>query len=241
MTRLALIPARGGSKGIPGKNLAAVGGRSLLARAVECALATNLFHTVLVSTDDEAIAAEGRRAGAQVPFLRPADLAGDAAPVIAAIRHAVATLEAAGGPPFDLVALLEPTSPLRTPDLVRQTIAIAETEGFDAALTVSTVPTRFHPLKQFRPDARGCLVHHSEEGSHIVARQQLRETFVRNGLCYATRRSALDAGHGVLGRATGYLVVPGPIVNIDDPEDLELARRLVESPAHLPLEKGTPS
>lgn len=230
MTRLALIPARGGSKGIPGKNLAHVGGMSLLARAIRCALDAGIFDAVVVSTDDAAIAEEASRAGASVPFMRPAPLATDAAPVIETVTDALERLEAGGAARFDLVALLEPTSPLRTPAIVRDVVALAERDPYDAALSVSAVPARFHPRKQFRAEAGGRLVHVTEDGPGLIARQQLTPTFVRNGMCYATRRAALDRGTGVLGTVTAYVLVDGPIVNIDDPEDLELARRLIEGP-----------
>lgn len=230
MTRLALIPARGGSKGIPGKNLARVGGMSLLGRAIRCAMDAGIFDAVVVSTDDAAIAEEASRAGASVPFMRPAPLATDTAPVIETVTDALARLEASGAVRFDLVALLEPTSPLRTAAIVRDVVAIAERDPYDAALSVSVVPARFHPRKQFREEADGRLVHVTDDGPALITRQQLTPTFVRNGMCYATRRGALDRGTGVLGNVTGYVLVDGPIVNIDDPDDLELARRLIHAP-----------
>lgn len=225
-SRLAIIPARGGSKGLPGKNLAEIAGESLLARAVRCARASGLFNTILVSTDDSRIAEEGRRAGAIVPFLRPAELAGDSAAVIDAVRDALRRLREDPGQSFDLVALLEPTSPLRTPDIVRAVVLAAESPGADAALTVSPVPTRFHVLKQFvTPDG---LVQFAVEGARgVVNRQELGPTFIRNGLGYAVRTSAIDAGFDMLGQSARALVVDGPYANIDDPADLLEARRLI--------------
>jgi CMP-N-acetylneuraminic acid synthetase len=226
--RIAIVPARGGSKGLPGKNLTAVGGKSLVARAVGTALDSGLFAYVLVSTDDPAVAAEGRRAGASTPFLRPAPLAGDRAAIVDAVRDALQRLAATGEPPFELVVLLEPTSPLRTAEIVRRTVAAAESEGADAAFTVSPVPTRFHAMKQFHI-GKGTIARYARpEGAGIVNRQELEPSFVRNGLCYAVRASALAAGLGMLGRSPRAVVVEGPIVNIDDAEDLALARRLIE-------------
>jgi len=229
--RIAIIPARGGSKGLAGKNLALVGGKTLVARAVEAAVASGLFAYVLVSTDDPAIAAEGRRAGGATPFLRSAALASDRAAVADAVRDALARLGAAGEAPFELVALLEPTSPMRNPEILRQTVAAAETEGADAAFTVSPVPTRFHAMKQFHIGKASFAHYVHPEGGKIVNRQELEPSFVRNGLCYAVRTSALAAGLGILGRAPRAVVVEGPIVNIDDAEDLALARRLIEGAA----------
>lgn len=224
--RLAIVPARGGSKGVPGKNLAEIGGESLLARAIGCARDTGLFDTILVSTDDPAIAAEGRRAGAMAPFLRPAALAGDKAAVVDAVRDVLDRL-AADGARFDLVALIEPTSPCRTPEIVRAVVAAAEGEGADAALSVSPVPTHFHALKQFVLGEDGAARFAAEGADRIVNRQELRPTFIRNGMAYAVRVAALEAGHGILGRRPHAVVVDGAFANIDSPEDLEAARRLV--------------
>jgi CMP-N-acetylneuraminic acid synthetase len=228
MRRLALIPARGGSKGLPGKNLAIVGGMTLLARAVRCASDAGIFDKVVVSTDDTAIAEEGTNAGATVPFLRPKQLASDESPVLAAITHALKQLETADPHQFDLVALLEPTSPMRTPEIVRRVVSAAEQPGVDAAFTVSLVPTRYHPLKQFKSDSDGHAHHYLEAGARIVNRQELSETYIRNGMCYAVRRTALDSGYGVLGSAAAMIIVAEPVVNIDDADDLELARHLIQ-------------
>lgn len=224
LKRLAIIPARGGSKGLPGKNLALVAGETLLARAVRCAREAGIFDTILVSTEDQATADAGRKAGAAVPFLRSPQLASDSAAVIDAVREVLARLETR----FDTVALLEPTSPLRTPEIVRQTMAAAESEGADAALTVSPAPARYHPLKHFRIAADGKVRFAVEEGAKVVNRQELEPTFLRNGMCYAVRVGAIEAGHNILGSALRAVVVDGPAVNIDDAADLAEARRLLE-------------
>lgn len=226
--RIAIIPARGGSKGLPGKNLAVVGGKTLVARAVETAVASGLFAYVLISTDDAAIAGEGRRAGASTPFLRPAALATDKAAVVDAVKDALQRLASAGEAPFELIVLLEPTSPMRNAEILQRTVAAAESEGADAAFTVSPVPTRFHALKQFTIGKANVACHAHPEAGSIVNRQELEPSFVRNGLCYAVRATALAAGLGFLGRSPRAVVVEGPIVNIDDAEDLALARRLIE-------------
>lgn len=229
MNRLALIPARGGSKGLPGKNLAIVGGSTLLARAVQCAMDAGIFDAIFVSTDDPDIAEAALKAGALAPFLRPPELATDTSPVLKTILHVLNQLEFGGMARFDLVALLEPTSPRRTPELVRKVVAAAEAPGADAALTVSLVPQRFHPRKQFVLDAEGRAQYYLSEGVEVTCRQELNPTYIRNGMCYATRREALDAGFGVLGSSSATVIMPGPVVNIDDAEDLELAQRLFDT------------
>ena len=225
---LAIIPARSGSKGIPGKNLNEIGGKTLVARAVETARATGLFARIVLSTDDPAIAAEGQRAGADVPYLRPAELASDTANILDVVRQLLAAIRSAGEPFYDVVALLEPTSPARTPDIVVETVMAACSEGADAALTVSEVPLRYHSRKQLERDASGFAVHVHQEGASIINRQQLSASFIRNGMCYAVRTSALAAGHGMIGSRARLIPVAGPVINIDDQSDLDLARQVLD-------------
>ena len=228
MRRIALIPARGNSKGLPGKNLALISGETLVARAVRCGREAGIFDTIVATTDSEEIAAEARAAGAEVPFLRPPGLAEDQSAVIDAVRHALDTLAAAGIGRFDTVALLEPTSPLRTPAIVRRTVEAAESEDADAALTVSPAPRRFHPLKQLAvgPDrvARAAVA----AGAHIVNRQELETTYVRNGMCYAARTAVLATSFNMLGSRAKAVITEGPVVNIDDADDLAMARAILE-------------
>lgn len=224
---LAIVPARGGSKGLPGKNLMRVGGQTLLARSVSCAKAAGIFARIVVSTDDPAIAEEGRRAGAEVPFLRPAGLASDTANVRDAVVHLLGELRATRENAFHIAVLLEPTSPARTPEIVRQTVAACAAEGSDAAFTVSEVPLRYHPLKQFRRNDQGFAAFAHPDGATVVNRQQLRPTFIRNGMCYAVRTSALDKGLGLTGSAARLILVSGPVINIDDQADLDLARQML--------------
>lgn len=224
---LAVIPARGGSKGLPGKNLKEIGGKTLVARAVEAARATDLFAKIVLSTDDPEIAAEGRRAGADVPCLRPAELASDTANILDVVRQLLDTIRSAGEPFYDVVALVEPTSPARTPGIVVETVMAACSEGADAALTVSEVPHRYHSRKQLERDASGFAVHVHQEGASIINRQQLSASFIRNGMCYAVRTSALATGHGMIGSRARLLLVAGPVINIDDQSDLDLARQVL--------------
>lgn len=225
---LAIIPARGGSKGLRGKNLKMIGGQTLVARAIETARATGRFARIVLSTDNPAIAAEGQRAGADVPYLRPAELASDTANILDVVRQLLSAIRSAGEPAYDIVALLEPTSPARTSEIVIETVMAACSEGADAALTVSEVSLRYHPYKQLERDASGFAVHVHQGGASIINRQQLRPSFIRNGMCYAVRTSALAAGHGILGSRARLIPVAGPVINIDDQADLDLARQVLD-------------
>jgi N-acylneuraminate cytidylyltransferase len=219
---LALVPARGGSKGIPRKNLCRIGEQTLTARAVGCARETGCFARIAVTTDDDAIAAEAVTAGADV-IRRPAALATDTANVVDVIQHALHTLAQSGFRP-DVVVLLEPTSPLRTPAMVSD--VLCRLRDTDSVFTVSAVPLRYHPRKQFRVDADG-VAHRISDSAPPVRRQELTETFVQNGAVYAFRTPMFRAHRSIFGPSPHAIVVTSPLVNIDTLEDLEDARRLM--------------
>ena len=136
MSVLGLIPARGGSKGIPRKNLRELAGKPVLAWTIEAALACPLLDRVLVSTDDDEIAAAARACGAEVPFARPAQLANDDTPDLPVYRHALETL----GYEFDVVAWLRPTAPLRTAEDIAAAVRLLEETGADCVRSVGVPP-----------------------------------------------------------------------------------------------------
>lgn len=228
---LGVVPARGGSKGVPRKNLADVGGLSLVARAARVALALPWLDRAVLSTDDAEIAAEGRRSGLEVPFLRPAELAGDRAGAAPAWKHAWLASEAHFGCRFDLSIWLQPTSPFRTPEDVERTVRALTEGGHQAAATVSRVPGHFTPQKILTRDDSGLIRHYLSEGAAVVARQQIPAYWYRNGLCYAVTRAALvDRGHIIEEDCVG-VEIEGPVVNIDDPFELDIARFLADRTA----------
>ena len=144
MRVLGLIPARGGSKGVPGKNIKLLGGHPLLDYTARAALASRCLARVILSTDDEAIAAVGRSAGIEVPFLRPGELATDQAPTLPVIQHAVRYLEGQGDS-FDAICLLQPTNPFRRPEDIDACIDLLEARKADAVVSVLPVPAEFNP------------------------------------------------------------------------------------------------
>jgi CMP-N-acetylneuraminic acid synthetase len=139
-TVLAVVPARGGSKAIPRKNLKTVGGVSLVGRAAQVAAALPFIDAALISTDDPEIAAEAKAHGLEAPFMRPPELSGDTATSVDMWRHAWLAAEAHYGKRFDLSVLLEPTSPLRRPEDVERTLRALIDAGAPAAATVSPTP-----------------------------------------------------------------------------------------------------
>jgi CMP-N,N'-diacetyllegionaminic acid synthase len=230
MRVLGLIPARGGSKGIPGKNVRLLGGKPLLAWTAEAALASRRLSRVVLSTDDEEIAETGRRCGLEIPFLRPAELACDDTPTLPVVRHALEVLEQAGDR-FDAVCLLQPTSPFRRAEDIEGCIALLEERGLDAVVSVLPVPPEHNPHWVYFEDGAGLLRLATGEEQPIPRRQELPPAFHRDGSVYVTRRDVvMSGGEGSLyGRRLGGYVMPdaGRSVNLDTPADWERAERLL--------------
>jgi CMP-N-acetylneuraminic acid synthetase len=224
---LAVVPARGGSKGIPRKNLATVGGRSLIARTAEVVRALPWIDRAVLSTDDAEIADEGRAQGLLVPFLRPAELAGDAASAAGAWAHAWRACESSFGERYDVSLWLQPTSPLRRSDEIERTLQAMIAGGHRAAATVSRVPAHHTPEKTLRMDETGRLSFLHPEGAKHGNRQSIPAYWTRNGICYAVTRDTL-LGHGwIVEHDCVGVVIEHPVANIDEPIDLLFAEFLL--------------
>ena len=223
---LALIPARGGSKGVPDKNTRRLAGRSLLEYAAAAAVASGVVDRIVLSTDSDRIAAEGRRVGVEVPFVRPADLARDDTPMLPVIEHALDALETDGWL-ADIVVLLQPTSPLRRPEHIRDAVRKLRDSGADSVVTVVEVPRHFSPDYVMRMDD-GRLEPFLPEGAGVTRRQDARSAFARDGTVYAFWRRTLRERHNIYGRDCRPLVLPSEdVVTIDSPGDwAEAERRL---------------
>lgn len=220
---LAVIPARGGSKGIPRKNLQILGGRPLLEHSILAARASQRVTRTVVSTEDPVIAEVALAAGAEVVD-RPAELATDDAPTEAALEHAVHWVEAQGER-VELVVLLQPTSPRRPSGLVDACIERLEAAGADSLLTVCRTHSFFWRLGESGPEA-------SYDWRKRPRRQELRESeiwFRENGSVYVTRRNVLLTLHNRLGgRIVLYEMAEADSFEIDSAFDLWLHERLEE-------------
>jgi len=221
---LAVVPARGGSKGVPRKNLQPVGGVSLVGRAARLAAALPWIDRTVISTDDAEISAEAVRHGADAPFVRPAELAGDAATSEDVWRHAWLAAEDHYGMRFDISVLLEPTSPLRLEaDLVATVEALAA-GGHASAATVCPSPAHFTPHKALTIGEGGRLGFYMHNGATFSRRQTIPgPVYHRNGLCYGATRVAVVERGEIIGADCAAVVVDRPVVNIDDAFELELA------------------
>lgn len=226
---LAVVPARGGSKGLPRKNLQPLLGRSLVAHVGECVGAMPIIDRAVVSTDDEAIAAEAEAAGIAAPFRRPVNIAGDRIGDLEVLLHALNTIEALDKVEYDVVLMLQPTSPLRRPKDVVLTVERLVKGGFDAVWSVSPTDLKYHPLKQLLVDPdSGNITLFDESGRDIIARQQLTEIYHRNGVAYAFTRACLLEYESIYGVKTGAVVIDHPVISIDTKEDLIAAEKIME-------------
>jgi len=225
---LAVIPARGGSKGIPRKNLCKVGGISLVGRAVNVARSLPFICKIVLSTDDMEIYEEGIKYGADVPFMRPVKLGGDYATSSATWRHAWLESEVHYGCRFDISILLEPTSPLRQPGDVERTVETLFKDSCVAAATVSRAPAHFTPHKCLMVNQEGFISFYLKDGKQFSIRQRIPEYFYRNGVCYAVKRETLVDKGLIMEEHCAAVIIDRPVVNIDEPLDIEFAEFLLE-------------
>lgn len=226
---LAVVPARGGSKGLPRKNVLDLGGRPLIAWTLTAAQQATHIDRCVVSTDDTEIASVARAHGGEVPFMRPAELAGDHAATMDTVFHVLDRL-----PGFDFVVLLQPTSPLRSAADIEQTLERMIAAGAPACVSV-TEPAK-SPYWSYRIDAHGRLVPLTDPAYTRVRRQDLPPAYVLNGAVYAARVDWLREQGSFLHPDT--LAYPMPAersLDIDTALDLRLAELLLADRADVDL------
>ena len=235
MRVLGVITARGGSKGVPRKNVRLLHGKPLLAWTAEAALASRRLSRVILTTDDEEIARVGAEAGIEVPFLRPAELAQDATPTLPVLQHAVGVLEEAGSR-FDAICLLQPTNPLRTAEIIDGCIGLFESSGADSVVTMLPVPHEYNPHWVYFEDAGGRMRLATGEAAPLPRRQMLPAAWHREGSVYVVRRDVLMDGNSLYGETlSGYRMDPELSVNIDAIEDFHRAERMMAAAAEVAL------
>ena len=219
---VGVITARGGSKGIPGKNLLRFEGLSLVARSVLCARSACLSRIIL-TTDDAEIAEEGRRFGAEIPGLRPAALATDTSPTMDAVRHAIKAAEIEP----DIVVLIQPTAPLRYAEDIGACLSLLDDQRADGAVSVCRL-FEPHPMKAKRIED-GWLVPFIPNASSEIPRQELVEACRLNGAVYAVRWTAFLAENTLLPERTApYFMPPERSINLDSPLDVALLEIVLE-------------
>lgn len=232
---LAVVPARGGSKGIKLKNLREVGGVPLVARVGSVIRELPAIDRAVVSTDHEDIARVAEAAGIAAPFRRAPELSGDRIGDLDVLLHALQEMESLDGVLYDVVVMLQPTSPLRRAADVTATLEKLVTGGLDAVWTVSPTDSKAHPLKQLTVDKDDqALGYYDAAGAGIIARQQLSQLYHRNGVAYAFTRECLIEQGSIMGARTAAHVVDGPQISIDTESDLAFAEYLLsKADAHV--------
>jgi CMP-N,N'-diacetyllegionaminic acid synthase len=229
MKILAIIPARGGSKGVPGKNIKLLNGKPLMAYTSEIALQSKHFTEVIVSTEDSQIVEVSKRLGIKVPFIRPMALAEDHVPTIDVIIHA---LNWYGNINifFDAVCLLQVTSPFRTLEFLDKAIEKFIESGCDSLVSVQRVPHEYNPHWTFEVNAEGNLKIATGETKIISRRQELPIAYHRDGCIYITKTEVLLKENSLYGKTTAFIESESEFyINIDTLEDWEKAEEMIQN------------
>jgi CMP-N-acetylneuraminic acid synthetase len=199
----------------------------LVARVGQLVGRLPLIDRAVVSTDHDEIAAVAMASGLDAPFRRPEALSGDRVSDAPVLIHALEQVEALDSVAYEIVVMLQPTSPLRRAEDVTRAIEMLVDGDWDAVWTVSETDSKSHPLKQLTLEGEA-LRFYDPAGGEVVARQQLTPVYHRNGVAYAITRRCLLEARSVLGPRTGALVLQGHRVSIDTLWDLELAEYVYE-------------
>lgn len=226
MKILGVIPARGGSKGIPRKNLVPLLGKPLLAYTAQAALAATSLDRIILSTDDEEIAAVGRSLGLDVPFMRPRDLARDDTPTIEVVLHA---WNLVARDDYDAVCLLQPTSPLRTAAVIDHACEKFIASGADTLISVLPIPHRYHPDWALVDANDGWLRWASGAADPPPRRQELHPAYFREGSIYLVKSEVLVRRRSLYGpKIAPFVVSPDDSVNVDTHADLKAAQERLQ-------------
>lgn len=231
---VAVIPARGGSKGLPRKNVLPLQGKPVLAYTIEAALIAKSLDRVVLSTDSEEIAEIGREYGVEVPFMRPAELASDSAHPTAVLEHAVNHLEEQENYPVELVVTLQPTSPLRSAENIDQAVdCLKQHPEFDSVITVREVDLPTYWILRLDGPLLRPFVDDGVDYS-LKRRQDMEQHYRPNGAVYVTRRSLLkDRGlifSTYAGGATGYVIMdPESSLDIDTKFDFTVIEAVLNT------------
>ncbi|MDF1613501.1 cytidylyltransferase domain-containing protein [Desulfurivibrio dismutans] len=221
---LAVIPARGGSKGLPRKNILELAGKPMVAWSIEAAQRSNFIDRVVLSSEDEAIIATAKQWGCEVPFVRPVELAGDEAPTSAALLHALDNL----GRQYDYLVLLQPTSPLREARDIDQ--CIEKCHQSEAPACVSVTETDKNPAWMFYLEGQQRLEPVLGTWDFPTRRQDLRPSFVLNGAVYVADTAWFKQNHTFLDRKTIAHPMPKErSLDIDTELDLKLVQAILEN------------
>ncbi|QHI35231.1 CMP-N,N'-diacetyllegionaminic acid synthase [Kordia antarctica] len=229
MKILAIIPARGGSKGVPGKNKKLLHGKPLIQYSIDAALQSNYITEVVVTTDDEEIITISKSLGANVPFVRPKHLAEDTTPTLPVIQHAISYFETEGKQ-FDAICLLQPTSPFRPKGFLDKALETFLEKQTDSLVSVLEVPHEYNPHWTFEPNKNGTLDIATGEKNIIPRRQELPKAYHRDGSIYITKTNIIQEENSLYGNSIAYIISDAAYyVNIDTQQDWQKATALAKT------------
>lgn len=229
MNILGVITARGGSKGIPQKNIKPLAGKPLIAWTIEAAKKSALITHLIVSTDDFDIASIAETYGIDVPFMRPKELAQDETPHLPVMQHAVREMETREKIIFDYVVILQPTSPFRRPEYIDETLKVLVNEKTDSAVTLYELPNSFHPVRVKKIEG-GRVVPYCMEEPENARRQDYPVAYKRSSDVYAMTRVCLMEKGQLYGQTiAGYVVPKERVIDIDTPTDWVVAEEMAKS------------
>lgn len=218
---LGLIPARGGSKGVPKKNIRMVAGKPLIAYAIECGLKCPSIDRVVVSTDNEEIATIAKQYGAEIPFMRPVEIAADTTPMLPVLQHAVQEIEQESNEKVEFIVLIDSTAPLRIPDDIEQALTICKQEDCDAVISVNEAHRNpyFNMVKEENGYAR--LV--CEPDRPVGRRQDAPVVYDVNTVVWIWKRHALMEEQARIPKRTKLYLVPRErSIDIDTEFDFQI-------------------
>jgi N-acylneuraminate cytidylyltransferase/CMP-N,N'-diacetyllegionaminic acid synthase len=223
---LAIIPARGGSKGLPGKNIRLLDGKPLIAHTIEAALASKKITKIIISTDDESIAAVCRDYDVEIPFMRPKELAGDNSLIVETYLYTLKRINEEQGTDFDSIIALLPTCPLRTGEDIDKAVEIFERKNADSVISFYEAP---HPVQWYRTiDDNGVLRALLPEGDRLANRQEEKKSYLPNGAIYIFKVGLLQQHKYYSDRTYPYVMPAERSIDIDTQFDFDLAECLIQ-------------
>jgi CMP-N-acetylneuraminic acid synthetase len=227
MLSLGVIPARGGSKSVPRKNIAMLNGKPMIAYTIQAAQGSQRLTDFVVSSEDAEIIRVAQQYGAPAPFVRPEELATDDAPSLPVVQHAVREMEALKGVKYDVIVLLQPTTPLRRPEDIDAVIDKLISTGADSVVSVCDVGA-YHPARMRKIEDDRLVELPVREPREMLRRQDLPPVYIRNGAVYAVRRQVVMEQNSMIGQVSRPYIMPeNRSVNVDSPLDFRLAEILL--------------
>jgi CMP-N,N'-diacetyllegionaminic acid synthase len=218
--KIAFIPARSGSKGVPDKNIYPIWGKPLIWWAAQCALKSGIFDRIVLSTDSEKYAEIAIDAGCEIPGLRKRELSSDTSKIADTLLEFIQTENLNNA--SDSLCILEPTCPLRNPDMLRKGYAYFEKKtNLHSLVSVTAVPVKYHPLKQLYIQDDNMVRFADERSIHVANRQELDPSYIRNGAFYFIRCASFMQTPKIVTQASSIFVLEEPLINIDAFEDIE--------------------